>query len=144
MPTPPKTIVITAADEQYVALAQDLIDSLKAQPCKAPFDIGLLDVGLTPQSRMNFSRQNVHIETAQSDIEFPVREAWEKEKPGFRTLTARPFLRRYFPGYDVYIWIDADIWVQTPEAIDAMMASASGSNAIHLACEFDRSYLTTP
>jgi lipopolysaccharide biosynthesis glycosyltransferase len=84
----------------------------------------------------------VRIETAQSDIDFPARAVWEKEKPGFRTLTARPFLRRYFPGYDVYIWLDADVWVQTPEAIETMIACAGKSPAIHIACEFDRSYKT--
>ncbi|MGH6976466.1 MAG: hypothetical protein ACREED_05505 [Stellaceae bacterium] len=31
---------------------------------------------------------------------------------------AFPFLRRYFPGYDVYLWLDGDTWVQDAEAIE--------------------------
>jgi lipopolysaccharide biosynthesis glycosyltransferase len=138
----PKTIVITASDEQYVTLARDLFASLRALRFQGEFDIGMLDVGLAATSREEFVRNNIKVETAQSDIDFPARELWEKEKPGFRTLTARPFLRRYFPGYDVYIWIDADVWVQTPEAIDTLIACASRSPAIHIACELDRSYKT--
>ncbi|MEJ1977678.1 MAG: hypothetical protein WDN49_17780 [Acetobacteraceae bacterium] len=29
-----------------------------------------------------------------------------------RSFLARPFLREYFPGYDVYVWIDSDVWLQ--------------------------------
>lgn len=40
---------------------------------------------------------------------FPSRETL---KDGYKALTARPFLPRYFPGYDLYLWIDGDCWVQ--------------------------------
>ena len=71
-----------------------------------------------------------------------MREHWETKRPGVRTLTARPFLRRYFPGYDVYMWLDSDIWVQTPEAINTMLAGAAKSPALYIACELDRCYTT--
>lgn len=35
-----------------------------------------------------------------------------------RVLTVRPHLREYLPGYDVYVWIDADVHVQHAVAID--------------------------
>lgn len=142
MPNMAKTILISASDANYFELAQDLFNSLGDHKYKFPFDLGLLDVGLTEDQKNWFKSKNIHVTPVQSerDIDYPARTVWEKEKPSCRTFTAKPFLRRYFPGYDLYLWIDADIWVQTPEAIDEIIKSASTSDAIHMAVEFDRAY----
>ena len=55
-------------------------------------------------------------------------------------MTARPFLPDYFPGYDFYMWMDADSWAQTPEAIETMLAAAANDDAFYVAIEFDRDY----
>lgn len=136
----PKTIIISASDDKYHVVANDLFASIKAQHFDHPFDLGMLDVGLSDPVRQHFVAQGVRVEAALSDIEFPNRAQWDAARPAARTLTARPFLRRYFPGYDVYIWLDADVWVQTPEAINTIIASAANTNAIHIAPEFDRCY----
>jgi hypothetical protein len=138
--TEPKAIIVTAADKQYTTLAKDLIGSLRVAPFKIRPDIGMLDVGLDSEGRNWFEAQDVRVVPVKSDIDYPLREKWEAENPGHRTLTARPFLRDYFPGYDVYIWIDADMWVQTPEAIDTMIVAAADSPAIHICAELDRCY----
>jgi len=55
----------------------------------------------------------------------------QQEQPHLRALTVRPFLPRYFPGYDVYLWIDADAWVQDLTVISAYVnAAAQGALAI--------------
>ncbi|MFY9287266.1 MAG: hypothetical protein WAO98_02065 [Alphaproteobacteria bacterium] len=136
----PKAIVISAADDNYLSLAQDLFHSIQAQTFAYEFDLGLLDVGLSEPSRAWFKANNIHTEPVKSDIQYPARAAWEARVPSYRTLSARPFLRRYFPGYDVYIWMDADVWVQTPDALNTMIEGASTSSAIHLSVELDRCY----
>lgn len=123
-----------------MTLAQDLVSSLRGQKFKTAFDLGLLDVGLSPEGKDWFVNNGVRVEPVKSDIDYPLREKWEAEKPGHRTLAARPFLRTYFPGYDVYVWIDADIWIQTPEAINSLIEAAAQSSAIHMIVEFDRCY----
>jgi lipopolysaccharide biosynthesis glycosyltransferase len=135
-----KTIIISASDQNYVFLANDLFSSLKKLSFQHPFDIGLLDVGMDANNRKFFEEFGVRVATAEADIEYPAREQWEAKRPGVRTLTARPFLRRYFPGYDLYIWLDADVWVQTPEAIDTMISEAARIPAMFIACELDRCY----
>lgn len=135
-----KAIIMSAADEQYFTLAQDLVSSIRAQKFKVQPDLGLLDVGLGAAEKEWFTANGVRVMPVGSDIDYPLRAKWEVEKPGHRTLTARPYLRNYFPGYDVYMWIDADIWVQTPLAIDTMLAAAAVSPAIHMSLEFDRGY----
>lgn len=136
----PKTIIISACDDKYHVVANDLFLSIRAQKFQHKFDLGLLDVGLNDANRQHFVDQGIRVEKARSDIDFPSRAQWEAARPAVRTLTARPFLRDYFPGYDVYIWLDADVWVQTPEAIDTIIPSAANTNAIHIAPELDRCY----
>jgi lipopolysaccharide biosynthesis glycosyltransferase len=135
-----KTIVISACDQNYVFLANDLFSSLRKLSFDYPFDVGLLDVGITDNNRRYFESVGVRVVAAEADIDYPAREEWEAKRPGVRTLTARPFLRRYFPGYDLYIWLDADVWVQTPEAINTIIAEAGRIPAMFIACELDRCY----
>ena len=59
--------------------------------------------------------------------------------PHLRSLTARPFLPDYFPGYDVYIWIDCDAWVQEQFALEWLFYTAA-SGALGIVPELDRSY----
>jgi lipopolysaccharide biosynthesis glycosyltransferase len=138
--TEPKIIIISACDDKYHVVANDLYASIRAQTFQHAFDLGLLDVGLNDANRQHFAGQGIKVEKVRSDIDYPARAQWEAAKPAVRTLTARPFLRNYFPGYDVYIWLDADVWVQTPEAINTIIASAMKTNAIHIAPELDRCY----
>ena len=59
-------------------------------------------------------------------------------KDGYKALTARPFLPRYFPGFDLYFWIDADCWVQQGDAISLFLAAAR-TGALAVAPEIHRS-----
>jgi hypothetical protein len=65
---------------------------------------------------------------------------WEEQALWFRAMTARPSLPDYFPGYDAYMWIDADAWVQDPEAIDIMLPAAANSADLFIASEYDAAY----
>jgi hypothetical protein len=142
MSSSPRAIIVTAADDQYFTLVEDLIRSIKRFTFPFPLTLGLLDVGLSTDYRQRLVDMGVIIAAAGADIDYPNRSAWEAAKPGFRTLTARLFMRRYFPGHDVYMWMDADVWAQTPEAITTMVTAAARSEAIHIACELDRCYHT--
>ena len=136
----PRNIVITAANDLYMPLALGLLRSLGALGFSIPFDIGVLDVGLGEDSKAQLSALGARIVPAGVDIDYPDRIDWEQKMPGFRSMTARPFLRDYFPGYDVYLWMDGDTWAQTPEAIDTMLAGASADEAVYIASEIDRDY----
>lgn len=135
-----KSILITACDDLYVYLANDLLQSIKRLSYTLPFDLGLLDVGLNAQNVAYFESLDIKVVKVGVDIDFPARAEWEAKRPGVKTLTARPFIPRYFPGYDAYMWIDSDIWVQTPEAINTMLAHAHQHNGISIVTEFDRCY----
>ena len=143
MTTQARAIIVTAADEVYFSLVKDLVLSIRNNNFNVGFDLGFLDVGLNEDSRAWLLSQGVQVVAAKVDIEYPGRANWEKKKPGLRALTARLYMRNYFPDYDVYMWMDADIWVQTPEAINSMLAAATvDTQSIYIACELDRCYKT--
>ena len=72
---------------------------------------------------------------------------WEFELParrvrGRESLEANlcgPFIPDYFPGYDVYVWLDADTWVADWEAIDLYVTGAARM-ALAITAQTDRAY----
>ncbi len=135
-----RNIVITAANDLYLPLARGLLKSLRELRLSVPFDIGILDVGLGNEAKAELASLGVKVVSPVMGIDYPGREAWEKEFPGFRAMTSRPFLRDIFPGSDVYMWMDADTWAQTPDALDTMLMGAAGENSLFIASEIDRDY----
>lgn len=110
-------IVVTAANDTYFSYAADLAASVRQEDDSIPF--GILDVGLTPEQRSLLEDKGVQVSEAQ----------WEYggERQCSRTFLAmlsRPFLPKYFPGYDVIVYIDADAWVQSPAAVDELAQEA--------------------
>ena len=81
--------------------------------------LGVLDCGLTEEQRAWCRAQGAILVVPQWDFDFPGRD---KLKDGYKALTARPFLPRYFPGFELYFWIDADCWVQQGDAIALFLA----------------------
>lgn len=72
--------------------------------------------------------------------DYDVSEFSEPPPQFFRSMTARPHLPRHFPGYDVYMWIDADCWVQEWKAAKAYIEYAEKYGFV-VTPECDRSYL---
>src|SRR5690242_17778331 len=90
-----RTIAITGGDAGYFDLIRDCIGSLRAVPEGRAVTLGVLDCGLTDEQRAWCGRQEAILVVPQWDFDFPSRD---KLKDGFKALTARPFLPRYFPG----------------------------------------------
>jgi hypothetical protein len=124
-----RTLVVTAANEAYFPLLDDLIRSLHQWETSPFTDIACFDVGLAPNSRASIARHVSYITEPGWDL--PVDSDLRAEQPWLRAKTVRPFLPRYFPGYDVYLWIDADAWVQKRFALERYIESAAnGSLAV--------------
>jgi hypothetical protein len=104
-------------------LLRGLLNSLKQFGNPQPYsDIGCLDVGLNAENRAWVSSQGVHVVEPGWDL--PVDPAMRERMPYLRSLTARPFLPAYFPGYDMYVWIDCDAWVQERFVFDWLFNAA--------------------
>jgi hypothetical protein len=136
----PRFILITSSENTYLPLTLDMVRSVRALALPFVLDIGLVDLGLSDESKAQLAPLGVMIKEAQVDIDYPGRTAWEAQAPYYRALTMRPFLRDYFPGYDAYMHMDADAWAQTPDAIQTMLQAAAQDDALYIASEFDRDY----
>ncbi len=135
-----KTIIITAANEDFKYLLFTLLDSLTGlQDCNIDA-IGVLDVGLSDTtSRALATRVTCVVQPAWDLL---VAQSVKDAFPYLRAKTAKPFLPEYFPGFDCYLWLDADTWVQEKYALK-WLVDASKNGAIGIVPEMDRSYMQT-
>ena len=143
-----KTLICTAANQPFAALALDLIRSIRNKPESADIAVGMLDTGLTAATANQFRGEVEHLVAPGWDVDFakldradnlyPNRK-WLRDSQGLQAMTARPSLPRHFPGYDLYIWIDADCWVQEWMVIELLRRGAS-DGSLCITAELDRAY----
>ena len=115
-------IIITAADANYFELVRGTILSVRQKPEGANVAIGFFDLGCTPEQLQWLETQVNFIKKPDWDFDFPGRNEAPEHLKG---LLVRPYLRKYFPNFDIYLWIDADAWVQNWKAIDLFVEGAS-------------------
>ncbi|NET60865.1 MAG: tetratricopeptide repeat protein [Symploca sp. SIO2E6] len=114
-------IIITAANAEYFELAQGTIESIRHKPQGQGVIIGFFDLGCTPEQLQWLQEQVDIIKQADWEFDFPGRN----EAPEYlKGLLARPYLPKYFPGFEIYLWIDADAWVQDWRAVDLLIQGA--------------------
>jgi len=138
MKTDPKIAIVCAADANYFNLLKGLIESVDPFLKRRDATLCVLDLGLDADHLEWIKNRASQIVAADWDIDF----SWQNEAPGyFRAMTARPFLPKHFPGYDVYLWIDSDAWVQNDLALDIYVRAAL-KGKLPITPEIDRSYWT--
>ena len=127
-------IIITAANAQYFELVQGTIESIRQKPQGQEVIMGFFDLGCTPEQVQWLEEQVDIIQQADWEFDFPGRN----EAPEYlKGLLARPFLPKYFPGFDIYFWIDADAWVQDWRAVELFIQGAE-YNRLAIVPEIDR------
>lgn len=105
----PQTVICTAADAGYFSLLKDLVVSLQKRGQAVPHVLAVLDLGLTPEQTAWLGEQGARLVVPGWDIDFPARA----EQPlHFRSQIVRAFLPQHCPGFETYIWLDADTWLQ--------------------------------
>ena len=129
-------IIITAADANYFELVRGTILSVREKSEGANVAIGFFDLGCTSQQLQWLETKVNFIQKPDWDFEFPGKN----EAPHYlKGLLARPFLRRYFPNFDIYLWIDADAWVQDWQAVELLVRGAV-KRGLAVVPELDRGY----
>ncbi len=113
--------IITASNSVHLALVQELIASIRAFPEGRDVPINLFDVGLAAGDREQLQPHVAGIVDPGWDLDFTGRDS---SPEWFKALFCRPFIPRHFPGHDIYLWLDADMWVQDWEAIRTFIRAA--------------------
>jgi hypothetical protein len=131
-----KKIIVTGADSAYFELLTGLVDSIRDKPPGAQMALGVLDVGLEAHQRHWLEARGAVIVAPGWDLLFPDRDS----VPRYRQAQfARPFLPRHFPGHELYLWLDADTWVQDWWAVD-LFFQAAAEGRLAVVPELDRAY----
>lgn len=120
-----RTIVVTGGDELFAEFMLESIASLIDVGIQASADIGVIDQGLSETSRDAVSALGLKIASPEWPSFVPTNLR-DKRQIG---LLNRPFLRDLFPGYDVYLWFDADAWAQNAEFFDVYVQGAARDGA---------------
>lgn len=118
-------IIVTAADSGYFPFAKDMIDSVVASG-RTDFSMGMLDLGLTPEQCAWLLERGVAVRSPLTLLDLQSLAPEDRSKLGY---LARPFLRENYPGHEVYVWLDADTWLQEASALDELVAGARAVGA---------------
>jgi hypothetical protein len=127
-------LIVSGADSAYFPLLRDMVLSVREQRSGAA--LGILDCGLDPAQQAWLAERVTHVVRPGWDIDFPGRAHTPE---GRKAQFARPFLPRHFPGYETYLWIDADAWLQDWRII-ALYAEAARAGRLAIVPEIDRAY----
>jgi hypothetical protein len=134
-----ESVLITGADAGYFDLLEDLLRSLKKTGAIPARPIGILDFGLTDEQLRILRGYSDLIVKPHFDLRVPPALRRQAELGRL----SRPFLPQYFPGFEYYVWIDADIWVQDARFIDDYLAAARRTG-LAIVKESERAYRLQP
>lgn len=119
----PQTVVCTAADAGYFPLLQDFVTALRQRGQAVPHVLAVLDLGLTAEQAAWLIERGARLVEPGWDVDFPTRA----EQPlHFRSQIARAFLPQHCPGFETYIWLDADTWLQDGALLEWLVQAAAG------------------
>ena len=122
-----KYIIVSGADERYICFLDGLLESI-GQSHLEKYDLGIIDLGLSETGRERIRSHNVNVIFEEPD--WPYDFHGKQHTPKYKMIfLLKPFLPNIFPGYDGYIWIDADVWFQYPDAIDDYVTAGQSKGA---------------
>ncbi len=117
-----RIVIATAADETYAAMMFELIASIREYPQSGGLDIAVVDVGLSAESRARAEREATRVTEGRWELD--VDAGRFRDRRFLQARIAKIAMNAFFPGYDLYIWIDADAWLCDWAAIDLLIRGA--------------------
>jgi len=132
-----ENVIISLADSNYYDLLDELVDSVKRFKECENTAICILDAGLKDDQKQKLSKKIDDIKPADWDIDVPDFKVRGRE--WLKSQVSRAFLPKYFPGYNKYLWIDADAWVNSWSAIELYFKGCE-NNKLSIATSADRAY----
>tara|TARA_Y100001935_G_C17271838_1_gene492385 strand:- start:412 stop:1317 length:906 start_codon:yes stop_codon:yes gene_type:complete len=130
-----KNLIVSSADDKYSHLLFELFKSIEKHLDK--YDFAILDCGLSLKFIRYFKERNVQI----------VKPDWEHEIPSYKirgrdnlkVQFSRFYLDKYFPGYENYIWLDSDTWINCINTFELYLKGAKNLG-FSITPQVDRSY----
>ena len=107
-------IIVSSADSKYFFLLKELFLSLDRSGILSDYQFSILDTGLTEEQLIFFLDNSVIIKKAIWNT--PVQKFKILGRENLKTQVARAYLPNYFENYKLYIWLDADMWLNDIES----------------------------
>lgn len=130
-------VICSGSDHSYFPLLREMIYSIKRFPQAAGFKFAVIDAGLTDEDRA-WLKDNVDYIHA-PDWPSKIAEKKAQGKVQLKSCVCRPWINTYFPGHDIYIWMDADTWLQDWEGM-ALLIEGAKREKLAIAGQVDRCY----
>lgn len=115
-----RVIIVTASDSRFMPFLRGMLASIGTVLSRPGVSAACFDIGLDAGDIAWLTAQGIAV--LRPCAHLGVDEA--SVRPALLSFLARPFLPAYFPGHDVYVWIDSDVWLQDPAVFDAYVAGA--------------------
>ena len=136
---PAKLLIVSSSDTKFFGLLKDMILSLERlarlpSSTLQPYALGIVDLGLSDEDRAWLAERDARIVAPR-----PHMGAGSLDRPLELAFLVRPFLPEYFPDFEIYCWIDSDVWLQNEEAVRALVDGAA-AEGMAIAHENERAY----
>ena len=102
-------IIVSSSDSKYFFLLKELFLSLDKSGILSEYQFAILDTGLLGEQKIFFLDNNVIIKEAIWNTPVPKFKILGRDN--LKTQVARAYLPDYFKDYKLYIWLDADMWL---------------------------------
>ena len=135
-----RVLLVTGCDRRYFPLLRGMLRSIADVGGLEHLELGFFDIDSDDDERRWLAERFQVV--IRPDAPFELPEAWTADR---RCLTSliRPFLPRYFPGYDVYLYADVDVWLQDWSGF-ALYLRAARQGALAITPQLDRAYRLGP
>jgi lipopolysaccharide biosynthesis glycosyltransferase len=131
-----KTAIVTAADEKFFGFLRQMLESVERHRPDRSLDICVLDVGLSAENKAALAGRVTMIIEPGWDFPFPQQDRIPRH---FQAMFARPQLPQHLPGYERFLWLDADVWLQDWRAVELFL-KASEEPVMAIVPEVHQSY----
>jgi len=136
------SIVVTGCDANHLHLALECLQSLR-DITDRPFAVGFAHIGAGRLPEIVFSLADMVASVDDEGVELGPAEGF---KMAYLSVKAR--LPALFPGFETYLWLDADTWVARAEGLHEIAGCARSADlAIHpqidpnyYACQYPDNY----
>lgn len=133
------TVIVSGSDSNYYPLLKEWLHSLRHFPQAEGIDVCILDAGLSEAQKAELAplvSKIVNPPWPSSKVEQNA-----KGKEHLKACICRPFLPTLFPGYQTYMWMDCDTWVQDWSGVEMFLSEAKRKPQSLIATSgSDRSY----
>jgi lipopolysaccharide biosynthesis glycosyltransferase len=131
-------IIVSSADSKYFFLLKELFLSLDKSGILSDYQFSILDTGLTEEQRIFFLDNSVIIKEAIWNTSVPKFKILGRDN--LKTQVARAYLPDYFEDYKLYIWLDADMWLNDIKSF-ILYEKGAFNNKLTIVPQSDRAYV---